>query len=181
VFRVLLTPVLVVLLTIRSDSAQDVAAGIFVFGAATDGLDGYLARRWETRTRTGVWLDPLADKILVLAAVLTLSILGRFPWWATSVIAAREAAISVVRALLGSRGRSLPASRGAKVKTATQIVAITLYILPFGPGADGIRLAVVGLAILLTVVTGAQYVVEAVAWLRADRSGPPAALRETSA
>jgi len=181
VFRVLLTPVLVVLLTIRSDRAQDVAAAIFVVGAATDGLDGYLARRWETRTRTGVWLDPLADKVLVLAAVITLSVLGRFPWWATAVIAAREAAISIVRAILGVRGRSLPASRGAKLKTAAQILAITLYVLPLGSGADGVRLAALSLALLLTVVTGAQYVAEAVAWLRAGPSGPPAALRNSNA
>jgi CDP-diacylglycerol--glycerol-3-phosphate 3-phosphatidyltransferase len=137
-----------------------------VAGAATDGLDGYLARRWGTKTRTGAWLDPLADKILVLATVITLSALGRFPWWATAVVFVREAAISVLRVVLGRRGKSLPASRGAKAKTFTQVTAITLYILPLGSWADGLRLGVLIVALALTVVTGVQYVAEASGWLR---------------
>jgi CDP-diacylglycerol---glycerol-3-phosphate 3-phosphatidyltransferase len=173
--------VLVMLLSVDRDSAQYAAAAIFAVGAATDGLDGYLARRWETRTRTGAWLDPLADKVLVLAAVISLSAMGRFPWWATAVIAVREATISGLRAVLGLRGRSLPASRGAKLKTAAQIVAITLYILPLGSGADGIRLGVLIVALVLTVITGAQYVADAVVWLRANPGGRAAPLRETNA
>lgn len=167
VLRVALTPGLVLLLAIDSTGAQYWAAALFAVGAATDGLDGYLARRYETRTRTGVWLDPLADKIFVLATVITLSALDRFPWWATAVIFGREAAISVVRAILGLRGRSLPASRGAKAKTAAQIVAILLHILPLGQGAEAPRLAALAVALLLTVVTGLSYLFEAVAWLRA--------------
>jgi CDP-diacylglycerol---glycerol-3-phosphate 3-phosphatidyltransferase len=176
-----LTPVLVLLLTVPRSGAQDAAAAIFVVGAATDGLDGYLARRWETRTRTGAWLDPLADKVLVLAAVLALSALGRFPWWATGVIVAREAAITALRVVLGLRGRSLPASRGAKAKTGSQILAITLYILPLSAGADPVRLAALAVALLLTVVTGVHYGAEAFAWLRRSADGSPAPLGEPSA
>ena len=165
----------------EGDGAQVAAAALFVAGAATDGLDGYLARRWETKTRTGAWLDPLADKVFVLATVITLSAVGRFPWWATAVIVVREAAISVLRVVLGLRGKSLPASRGAKAKTLAQVTAIMLYILPLGAWADGLRLAVLLVAVTLTVITGAQYVVEAAGWLRAhprpadplvDRPGP---------
>ncbi len=137
-------------------------------GAATDGLDGYLARRWDNRTRTGAWLDPLADKVFVLATVITLSALDRFPWWATAIIFVREAAISILRVILGLRGKSLPASRGAKAKTLTQVLAITLYVLPLGTWADGVRLGVLVVALVLTVATGLQYAAEAAGWLRAN-------------
>jgi CDP-diacylglycerol--glycerol-3-phosphate 3-phosphatidyltransferase len=159
--------VLVLLLAAEGRGAQIAAAALFVAGAATDGLDGYLARRWETKTRTGAWLDPLADKIFVLATVVTLSALGRFPWWATAIVFVREAAISVLRVILGLRGKSLPASRGAKAKTLTQVLAITLYILPLGSWADELRLAVLVIALILTVVTGVHYVADAAGWLRA--------------
>ena len=137
-------------------------------GAATDGLDGYLARRWDNRTRTGAWLDPLADKVFVLATVITLSALDRFPWWATAIIFVREAAISILRVILGLRGKSLPASRGAKAKTLTQVLAITLYVLPLGTWADGVRLGVLVIALVLTVATGLQYAAEAAGWLRSN-------------
>jgi CDP-diacylglycerol---glycerol-3-phosphate 3-phosphatidyltransferase len=176
---VLLAPVLVVLLIERSSAAQYAGAGIFVLGAATDGLDGYLARRWQSRTRMGAWLDPLADKVLVLAAVVTLSALGRFPWWATAIIAVREVAISVVRILLGRRGRSLPASPGAKAKTAAQILAVALYILPLGAGADPLRWALLAVALVLTVLTGARYLIDAVAWLRRTPGRPAPAVGGT--
>jgi CDP-diacylglycerol---glycerol-3-phosphate 3-phosphatidyltransferase len=161
-----------VLLVAKGDGAQVAAAALFVAGAATDGLDGYLARRWETKTRTGAWLDPLADKVFVLATVVTLSAVGRFPWWATAVIFAREAAISALRVILGLRGKSLPASRGAKAKTLAQVTAITLYILPLGAWAGGLRLAVLLVAVMLTVVTGLQYVAEAAGWLRSHPRSP---------
>jgi CDP-diacylglycerol--glycerol-3-phosphate 3-phosphatidyltransferase len=171
----------VLLLVTDGDGAQVAAAALFVAGAATDGLDGYLARRWDNRTRTGAWLDPLADKVFVLATVITLSALGRFPWWATAIVFVREASISILRVILGLRGKSLPASRGAKAKTLTQVLAITLYVLPLGSWADGLRLGVLVVALALTVVTGLQYGAEAAGWLRtnpraagevAGRSGP---------
>ncbi|MGH2674249.1 MAG: CDP-alcohol phosphatidyltransferase family protein [Actinomycetota bacterium] len=82
IFRILLAPVLVILVLSRSDSAAAVAAAVFVFGALTDGLDGYLARRYSGATALGQWLDPLADKILVTAPVVALAATGRFPAWA---------------------------------------------------------------------------------------------------
>ena len=151
----------VALILARTRTASWLAAAVFVFGAATDGLDGWLARRFRSTSRTGMWLDPLADKIIVAAAVLTLSGQGRFPVWAAVVILVREVGVSVLRIALGLRGRSMPASRAAKLKTLFQLGAITLYILPLGGGAHDLRAGVLLLALALTLVTGAMYVVEA--------------------
>jgi CDP-diacylglycerol--glycerol-3-phosphate 3-phosphatidyltransferase len=169
VLRVLLVPVLVILLVSQTDLASYVAAAVLVVGAASDGLDGYLARRHATTTRTGQWLDPLADKILVAAPVLTLSALGRFPVWAAVLIVTREAAIAILRAVLGFGGRSMPAVQAAKLKTVAQVAAITLYILPLDAGADGVKLGFLIFAVVLTVTTGARYATEAVGWRRAPR------------
>jgi CDP-diacylglycerol--glycerol-3-phosphate 3-phosphatidyltransferase len=168
VLRVLLVPVLVVLLLRQTSTAAYVAAALFVIGAATDSLDGYLARRYGTKTRTGQWLDPLADKVFVATPVILLSILGRFPAWAAAIIVLREAAVVVLRAFLGTRGRAMPASFAAKVKTTMQLFAITLYILPLTSGADGFKLFVLSIALALTISTGIQYAIAAGAWLKSE-------------
>jgi CDP-diacylglycerol---glycerol-3-phosphate 3-phosphatidyltransferase len=174
VFRALLVPFLVILILTEERSASYLAAAIFVMGAATDGLDGYLARRYDSTSRTGIWLDPLADKILVAAPVLTLAALGEFPVWAAVILVARELAVSLLRVVLGMRGKSLPASRTAKAKTTLQLVAITLYILPLAEAWNGPRLAVLVVALIFTVYTGVHYAVQARAWLRhnAGEEGP---------
>jgi CDP-diacylglycerol--glycerol-3-phosphate 3-phosphatidyltransferase len=161
VVRVLLVPFLVLLILAEERSASYIAAMIFVVGAATDGLDGYLARRYDSTTRTGAWLDPLADKIFVAAPVLALAALGEFPVWAAVILVGREIAISILRVVLGLHGRSLPASRAAKLKTTLQLLAITLYILPLGDDANGLRLTVLVIALVLTVYTGLDYAVQA--------------------
>jgi CDP-diacylglycerol--glycerol-3-phosphate 3-phosphatidyltransferase len=141
-----------------SDTAAGVAAAVFVFGAMTDGLDGYLARRYSGATTLGQWLDPLADKILVTAPVVTLAVTGRFPAWAVVVIVVREFAVSALRAWLGTRGVAMPASAWGKAKTAVQMVLVPLYLLPLGEGADPWRLAILWLAVVLTVWSGLDYV-----------------------
>ena len=138
----------------------------------TDGLDGYLARRWDTSTRTGQWLDPLADKAFVAAPVIALAAQGRFPVWAAVLILVREVGISLLRAFLGTRGQSMPASWPAKVKTTVQLAAITMYILPLGAGWNGAKLTVLVVAVVLTVATGAQYLASALS--RSAGSAPPA-------
>lgn len=168
--RVLLVPFLVVLILARHRSASYLAATIFVLGAATDGLDGYLARRYDSTTRTGIWLDPLADKILVAAPVLTLAALGEFPAWGAVILVVRELAVSLLRVILGLRGRSMPASRLAKVKTTLQLLAITLYILPLGDEANALRLSVLIVALIFTVYTGGEYLIQASGRHR-DRGG----------
>jgi CDP-diacylglycerol---glycerol-3-phosphate 3-phosphatidyltransferase len=171
VLRVFLVPFLVILILAEERTASYVAAAIFVVGAATDGLDGYLARRHAAVTRTGQWLDPLADKILVAAAVVTLTALGEFPVWAAVIIVAREAGVSILRAYLGIRGIAMPASRSAKIKTTLQLIAITLYILPLGSGGHGVRLGFLIAAVVMTVVTGFQYSLEAGSRIR--KVAPP--------
>jgi CDP-diacylglycerol---glycerol-3-phosphate 3-phosphatidyltransferase len=173
VVRVLLVPFLVVLILARERSASYVAALVFVVAAATDGLDGYLARRHASTTRTGQWLDPLADKVLVAAPVITLAALGEFPVWAAVVIVAREIGISLLRVALGLRGRGMPASPSAKVKTTVQLTAIALYILPLGHSWHGLRWGLLIAAVVLTVWTGLQYVVRAAPLVRRPRPVPP--------
>lgn len=141
----------------EAPGAAYAAAGVFVVGAATDRLDGYLARRFSSTTRTGAWLDPLADKLFVLSPVVTLAWLGRFPVWAAAVFVLREAAVSLLRARAGMRGRSMPASALGKWKTAVQMFAILLYLLPLGAGFDPWRLGVLIAAVVLTVWSGAAY------------------------
>jgi CDP-diacylglycerol--glycerol-3-phosphate 3-phosphatidyltransferase len=167
-----LVPLLVALLLVRGTATDIAAAVIFAVGAWSDLLDGYLARRWGISTRTGAWLDPLADKLLVAAPILTLLALGRFPLWAAVVILVREAAVVVLRAWLGTRGRGMPARPLAKAKTFAQLVAIFLYILPLSSAWDVPRLAILSLAVALTVVTGVDYAWRARAWTRSVRRAP---------
>ena len=148
------------------------AAGVFVLGALTDGLDGYLARRWDGSTRTGQWLDPLADKLLVGAPIVTLTALGRFPLWAAVLIVGREVVVTALRSFLGTRGRSMPASRAAKVKTMLQLLAIALYLLPLTSAFDAAKVGVLIAAVLMTMATGMTYVMRARGALRG--AGRPA-------
>jgi CDP-diacylglycerol--glycerol-3-phosphate 3-phosphatidyltransferase len=168
----LLVPLLVVLILMQDRTASFAAAAVFLAGALSDGLDGYLARRHGTSTRTGQWLDPLADKVFVAAPMVALAALDRFPLWAAVVILVREGLIAGLRAAIGVRGRSMPASRVAKWKTITQVAAITLYVLPLGSGADPARITTLLVAVALTVYTGVDYALRAIAWTGVERAGP---------
>ncbi len=150
---------LVVLVLAQTRAASYAAAAVFVAGGLSDGLDGWLARRHGMTTRTGMWLDPLSDKLLVSAAVISLVIVDRFPLWAAVIVVVREAAVTVLRVVRGAQGTSMPASNLAKAKTASQLVAVTLYLLPLGPGADGVKLAVLLVAVAFTVLSGIDYFV----------------------
>jgi CDP-diacylglycerol---glycerol-3-phosphate 3-phosphatidyltransferase len=155
----LLVPVLVLLILADERAASYAAAAVFAVGAFTDGVDGYLARRFASVTRTGQWLDPLADKLFVSAPVVTLTLLDRFPLWAAVIVVVRELGVSGLRVYMGVHGRSMPATVAAKVKTMLQLAAITLYILPLGAGADEVKLGVLVAAVILTVATGVDYAV----------------------
>lgn len=161
-----MAPILVLLILSPSRAASYLAAALFVVAAASDGVDGYLARRHETTSRLGQWLDPLADKILVTAPIVTLTAVGRFPVWAAVIIVAREFAVSALRAWLGTRGRAMPASWWGKVKTAAQMLVVVLYLLPeLGANVDSVRFGILVAAVVLTVASGVDY------FLRAFRSG----------
>jgi CDP-diacylglycerol--glycerol-3-phosphate 3-phosphatidyltransferase len=157
--RLLLVPVFVVLL-VEGGTAGRIAA-FFAFGVAalTDLLDGRVARRRGLITDFGKIADPIADKALTGSALLTLSALGQLPWWVTTVILVRELAVTGLRFWVIRRG-VIAASRGGKLKTLLQVVAIALYVLP-GP-FQLVREIVMGAALIVTVITGADYAVRAV-------------------
>ncbi|GEL94298.1 CDP-diacylglycerol--glycerol-3-phosphate 3-phosphatidyltransferase [Cellulomonas composti] len=137
-----------------------VATALFVVAAVTDRLDGWYARTRGQVTDLGKLLDPIADKLLIGTALVLLSALGDLPWWVTVVILVRELGITVMRFFL-LRYVVLPASRGGKLKTVLQSVAIGLYLLPLDslPGLVEVAAAVVmGAAVVVTVVTGVDYV-----------------------
>ncbi|HYU57064.1 MAG TPA: CDP-diacylglycerol--glycerol-3-phosphate 3-phosphatidyltransferase [Actinomycetota bacterium] len=162
ILRIVLAPVLVALVAADTRPASYAAGAVFAVGAITDGLDGYLARRYDSVTRTGQWLDPLSDKILVAAPVIAMTALDRFPWWATVVIVTRELAVSVLRAWLGTRGRAMPASWLGKLKTAAQLLAILLYLIPGAVDAlDPAPFVALVMAVGLTVWSGVDYAVKA--------------------
>jgi len=136
-----------------------VAAGIFVVAAVTDRIDGDIARRSGMVTDLGKLLDPIADKLLVGTALVLLSVLGDLPWWVTIVILVREVGITVMRFFL-LRYLVLPASRGGKVKTVLQSVALGLYLLPLDhlpTFVHVIAAVMMGAALLVTVLTGVDY------------------------
>lgn len=154
------------LLALFWDSGQDalwrwVAAGIFLVASITDRIDGDLARRRGLVTDFGKVADPIADKALTGAALVGLSVLGDLSWWITGVIIARELLVTGLRFWVIRYG-VIPASRGGKLKTLLQAIAIGLYLLPLGDGGDPVRWTVMGAAVLVTVITGLDYVVRAV-------------------
>jgi len=162
--RLALVPVLVVFL-MTGGTGWRIAAFV-VFGAAsvTDLLDGELARRGGLITDFGKIADPIADKALTGAALIALSVLGEIPVWVTTVILVREVGVTLLRFWVIRRG-VIPASRGGKIKTLLQMVAIGLYILPIGVGP--LKAAIMAAAVVATVVTGGDYVVRALRLRRA--------------
>jgi CDP-diacylglycerol---glycerol-3-phosphate 3-phosphatidyltransferase len=170
-FRLCLVPVFVLLLLAGGDGARIAACVTFGVASLTDLLDGELARRRGLITDFGKIADPIADKALTGAALITLSGLGELPWWVTGVIMFREVAVTGLRFLVISRG-VIAASRGGKVKTMLQVIAIALYILPGPPGI--VRALVMGGAVIVTVVTGADYVLRAARLRRAATGSRPA-------
>ncbi len=158
VVRVALIPVIGVLIARDTTPARWIAVTVFVVGALSDYADGYLARRHQMKTATGAWLDPLSDKLFVIVPALLLSLRAEFPWWATAVIVAREAAVQLLRWRLEVRGRvSMPASPAAKWKTTAQLVAIGVAMAPFAAAWDPAVLTTTVVAVALTAYTGAEY------------------------
>jgi CDP-diacylglycerol--glycerol-3-phosphate 3-phosphatidyltransferase len=130
---------------------------VFSVAALSDSLDGYLARRHNRITALGQFLDPLADKLLIGAALIALVALRQFPLWAATVIVIREIAVSVLRSLALRRGRSLPASRAGKIKTALQIPTVMVWLLPRRGLIEVFQNVSVIVAVVLTVFSGIQY------------------------
>jgi CDP-diacylglycerol--glycerol-3-phosphate 3-phosphatidyltransferase len=136
------------------------AAAVFAVAAVTDRIDGELARRRGLVTDVGKIADPIADKALMGTALVGLSILGELPWWVTVVVLVREIGITLLRFVVIRHG-VMPAGRGGKAKTVLQAVAITLYLLPLPAGWRAVAGVVMAVAVIVTVVTGVDYVVKA--------------------
>jgi CDP-diacylglycerol---glycerol-3-phosphate 3-phosphatidyltransferase len=163
VVRILLAPLFIWMLL--ADAGNDGAlrwwaAVLFIVAIATDGVDGAIARRQGLVTDLGKLLDPIADKILTGSALVCLSILAELPWWITIVILVREIGITVFRFAMLS-DHVIPASRGGKLKTIMQSVAISLALLPFwvllGDGVHWVNGIAMTIAVVLTVLTGLDY------------------------
>jgi CDP-diacylglycerol--glycerol-3-phosphate 3-phosphatidyltransferase len=171
ILRLLLVPVFAWLLL--RDSGDDTtsrvwSAAVFVAASLTDLVDGELARRQGQVTTFGKVADPIADKALTGTALVGLSYLGELPWWVTIVILVREIGVTLLRFWVIRRG-VIPASRGGKVKTVAQMVAIFMYLLPLTGWLVTAREVVMGVAVLLTIGTGIDYVARAMRLRRAGR------------
>ncbi|HYI63230.1 MAG TPA: CDP-alcohol phosphatidyltransferase family protein [Acidimicrobiales bacterium] len=157
IFRLLVSPALLVM--ILDQPSSWLAVALWFALAVTDGIDGALARRHGT-TRSGAFLDPLADKVLVLGALYALVAAGRFSWLPVVLISARELAISVYRTRLSRTGLAVPARTLAKVKTVVQELAVALALLPLAVDQPVLADAVLWGAVALTLVSGAQYLLD---------------------
>ena len=161
--RLLATPVFVALIV--QQGATWTTAGVGAVVAFSDGLDGWLARRQGT-TRSGAFLDPLADKFVVLGSLVALAAEHHLPWIPVILIALREVGMSVYRSWAGRRGVSIPASGTAKIKTLIQDLAIASCVLPPLAHHHSLQLAAIWFATALTIFTGVQYLVDGRAALR---------------
>jgi CDP-diacylglycerol--glycerol-3-phosphate 3-phosphatidyltransferase len=167
--RIVLVPVFVVLVVVSqmTSAGWRVAACLtFCVASATDFVDGWIARRFHLVTSFGKVADPIADKALTGTALVLLSLYGALPWWATGLILLREWGVTALRFWVIRYG-IIPASRGGKLKTALQTAAIAWYLWPVPEPFDAVGPWLMGAALVVTVLTGADYVLQA---LRLRRS-----------
>ncbi|MGI8721756.1 MAG: CDP-diacylglycerol--glycerol-3-phosphate 3-phosphatidyltransferase [Geodermatophilaceae bacterium] len=180
ILRLALVPVFAVLLL--SDDGSDatmrlVATLVFAGAVITDRFDGVIARQRNLITEFGKVADPIADKALIGTALVALSLLDLLPWWVTTLILFREVAVTVLRFWVIRHG-VIAASRGGKLKTVVQAAAIGLYILPLSGALGTVRWWVMAVALVLTMVTGIDYVIRA---LRLRRTSARALQRAAAA
>ena len=168
--RVFLAPLVLLFLTLRitapvkfldnfnlieTPSWGDVLAGaVFIIAAITDSLDGYIARKHRLVTTLGKFIDPLADKVLVIAAMIALVDLHRVPAWIVLVIITREFVVTGLRLVAAAEGVVIAASKGGKIKTVFQIIALSMLILQV-PGG----MILMWVAMILTVWSGMEYLI----------------------
>ncbi|MCV7126842.1 MULTISPECIES: CDP-diacylglycerol--glycerol-3-phosphate 3-phosphatidyltransferase [Mycolicibacterium] len=143
---------------------------VFAVAVITDRFDGALARSYGMVTEFGTLADPIADKALIGSALVGLSVLGDLPWWVTVVILVRELGVTLLRLVVLRRG-VIPASRGGKLKTLVQAVAIGLFVLPLSDGWLTGAWVIMLAAVALTVTTGVDYFVSAVRDWRGRSAG----------
>jgi CDP-diacylglycerol---glycerol-3-phosphate 3-phosphatidyltransferase len=170
--RLVLIPVFVAL-TVASGMTDSrlrmLSCAAFFVASLTDFVDGWIARTWDMVTSFGKVADPIADKLLTGTALVLLSWYNRLPWWVTVVILVRELGVTGLRFWVIRHG-VIPASRGGKIKTALQILAIAWYLWPFPSAAQRIGEAIMAAAVVVTVATGVDYVARAIRLRRLGRA-----------
>jgi CDP-diacylglycerol--glycerol-3-phosphate 3-phosphatidyltransferase len=154
--RIILIPFFLVISYGDSDTLAVAAFVVFVVASASDRLDGYVARRQNLVSRTGAWLDPLADKLLVGAALVVLVDTRSFPLWAALIIGVREVAVLLLRTKIVSSGGALPASPAAKTKTVVQLGMVSWWLLPWND-VGWAHWVWLGAALVTTLWSGAEY------------------------
>lgn len=164
--RIALAPLFVaVLFAFPTPNAHErwIAVALFVLAAATDGVDGAIARKRNQVTDLGKLLDPIADKVLIGGALVALSVLGQVPWWVTSLILVREVGITIYR-LAVIKDRVIAASGGGKLKTVLQSIVVGLYLSPLAgylPLFNYLQVPLLYVALILTLVSGIEYLLAA--------------------
>ena len=182
--RMLLIPVFLVLLLggLPEPYGDIAAAAVFILAAATDKLDGYVARRSKQITTLGQFLDPLADKLLIAAALIALVSQGRIAAWVAMLIIGREIAVSVLRIVGVSQGVSIPADKYGKLKTVLQIVYVVYVLVPTDRIAELIHVStdvatviqwiLAGVVVVVTLASGVRYFLNARGVIRMPGSPP---------
>ncbi len=169
VLRLMLSPLLFGLV---AEGPSWLAVVLWFLLSASDFVDGYLARRHGT-TRSGAFLDPLADKVLVLGAMVALVVYGSFWWVPVAIIGVREVGISLYRTWVGRRGVSVPARRLAKLKTLVEQLAVGFALLPLTADARWLWLSLLWASVVLAVVSAGQYLVDGARSHAQPHSDPP--------
>ncbi len=171
-FRILLVPLFAWMLLSHpaDDGWRLLTAGTFLVAILTDTLDGHLARKHNIITRFGKLADPIADKALTGMAFIGLSIIGELWWWVTITMLVREWGITLLRFVMLRYG-VMAAGRGGKIKTTIQAIAVIMYLLPLPGWAHVVAMVVMGVAWLITVVTGLDYLREAAQLRRRATAG----------
>ena len=154
ILRVLMIPAFLLVLYLRVPYANYWALGIFAVASLTDMLDGYIARHYNQITDFGKFMDPLADKCLVTAALLWFVEIGQMPSWVVLVVIVREFGVSGLRMVAADKGRVIAAGWSGKVKTASTMVCIVLMLLPISIWINNICVAVI---VLTTLYSGVEY------------------------
>ncbi|MGH2951509.1 MAG: CDP-diacylglycerol--glycerol-3-phosphate 3-phosphatidyltransferase [Solirubrobacterales bacterium] len=176
--RILAVPVIVVALLGETPDGDVIAAVVFALAALTDGLDGYIARRQRAVTTFGKLMDPLADKLLVVAALVSLVALDRLAAWVAMVIIAREFAVTGLRSLAAEQGVVIAASWLGKAKTALQVAAI-FALIAFDPAPLWVDVLLYA-AVAMTVISGADYFFGLRRRIEAERGRRTAARAESA-
>jgi len=155
--RVLMIPAFLLVLYLGIPFATYIALAIFILASLTDWLDGYIARNCNQTTDFGKFMDPLADKCLVIAAMLWFVEIGQMPAWALLIVVVREFAVSGIRMQAANLGRVIAAGWSGKVKTASTMVCICLMLLPIPPVVNTVCVAVI---VATTLYSGAEYLIQ---------------------